>query len=182
MPAPQSWSLRGSSVPDSGLAYLLWCPAVPLRITWPLTLTSTMFFGISVYAMICAHRHADNSLRVPGDRDLTLFALSVVEGLLATVSVGHWIDAKTGWRCAADKLVAHASFAAFTLVGIARVRDVHLCVLGWPIWLLMVRCYRMGMHYWSVDGPMSCRWVAAHAGFHVCGAIGKIMVIYGARQ
>jgi hypothetical protein len=92
----------------------------------------------------------------------------------------HWLDARSGWRSAADKLMARTSGMMFTIVAIARIRDPlsHMC--GWPLWVLMLVCHQASHRLWDVDGHTRSRWVCAHACFHVCVGFGQCIILHGA--
>ena len=156
--------------PASWYSALLWSPVLPLSHVWPLVVTSLLWYCVTWFAISCM-------LQAPDDIVLTL--LASMQFLTATFSTLHWLDARSGWRCAIDKLVARTSFALFTVVAIMRIRDAQLCILGWPLWLVLVLCYRSSQQYWDMDGLSRARWVGAHVGFHCCVGIGQCLILYG---
>ena len=145
-------------------------PVLPLRLVWPLVVTSLSWYGVTWFAVRCASR-------APGDSALT--SLAAIQFLTATCSWLHWLDARSGWRCATDKLVARTSFGLFTVAALTRIRDAQLCLLGWPLWVVLVLCYRASLRYWESDGLSRSRWVGAHAGFHCCVGIGQCVILHG---
>lgn len=157
--------------PASWWEALFWSPTLSLSLTWPLVCTSLSWYAVSWYAVSCA-RQVNN--------DAVLWCLAAILLSTATASTLHWLRAHSGWRCAVDKLIARASFAVFTVVALTRIRDVRLCLFGWPLWAVMVTCYRASRRYWESDGPTRARWVVAHACFHCCVGVGQCMILHGA--
>lgn len=161
LPCPQKWS-----------AAVFWSPTLPLQLVWPLVFTSVSWYAVSMFALYCARR--------PGAEPLLFLLLAAIQAVQATFSWMHWMRARTGWLCALDKIFARLSFALYTLVALGLIRDVWLCALGWPLWAVMVTCYRASLRYWESDGLTRGRWVAAHAGFHTCVGVGQCMILHGA--
>ena len=159
--------------PSAWSGALFWSPVLPLRIVWPLVITSLSWYGVTWFAVWCVSQ---------AQGDLVLKSLAATQFLTATCSSLHWMSACSGWRCAADKLVARISFALFTVAAFVRIRDAKLCLLGWPLWLVLVLCYRASLRYWELDGLSRARWVGAHAGFHCCVGIGQCIILHGVTE
>ena len=150
---------------------LFWSPTLPLWLTWPLVLTSVSWYAVSWFALRCAARAAG---------DPVLKQLALMQVVQATCSVIHWLRARSGTVCALDKVLARASFAFYTLVAVARIRDARLCLVGWPLWVFMVACYRCSLKWYAIDGMTRARWVVAHASFHVSVGVGQCILLHGA--
>uniref|UniRef100_A0A6C0K9L0 Uncharacterized protein n=1 Tax=viral metagenome TaxID=1070528 RepID=A0A6C0K9L0_9ZZZZ len=70
--------------------------------------------------------------------------------------------------------MARISLATFTLVGVLRIREKWIVLLGWPIWPVMALCYRNSIAAYRRKDP---NWVLFHAAFHVCVGTGHAYVV-----
>ena len=169
---PKASVQADTECPSSYVAALFWSPTLQLKLVWPLVLTSISWYGVSSFALACGRRpHADREL---------FTVLAFTQAIQATCSWMHWLAARSGVRCALDKIFARGSFLLYTAVALVRIRDARLCLIGWPLWLTMVACYRASRVYWELDRHTRQRWVIAHAGFHVCVGVGQCIILHGA--
>ena len=97
--------------------------------------------------------------------------LLLLAGLTCVASVTAWLDFGSRRKRRLDKVVARASGAVFTAVGVWRIPPAELWALGLPTWAVMAAAYGLSR---ALPGDA---WVVAHAAFHVAVAWGMCQVV-----
>ena len=105
-----------------------------------------------------------------------VYSLGILSAATTAVSVNYWRHAVPGWRKEMDLFFAKFSFLIYFLVGVYNIRNRFILQIGWPNTVMIILCYAMSNHLWSVA---SYSWLYFHMAFHLFVALGQLIVIYG---
>ena len=104
----------------------------------------------------------------------TSAALAALSMLTAFISATHWLDPANGVKLKIDLVMARASGAVYTAVGVYVMPSRFSATYGAAVWICMVASY--GASQRLGERKDHC-WVAAHGLFHFFVAVGMCAVM-----
>lgn len=104
----------------------------------------------------------------------TSAALAALSMLTAFISAIHWLDPAHGGKYEIDRVMARASGAVYTAVGVYVMPPRFSATYGAAVWICMMISYGASRRLGERNDPC---WVAAHGLFHFFVAVGMCAVM-----
>lgn len=104
----------------------------------------------------------------------TSAALAALSMLTAFISAIHWLDPAHSGKYEIDRVMARASGAVYTAVGVYVMPPRFSATYGAAVWICMMISYGASRRLGERNDPC---WVAAHGLFHFFVAVGMCAVM-----
>ena len=108
------------------------------------------------------------------------YCFTIVASITVFCSINYWSKSQQiGFRKNMDLIVSKTATVIYFLTGFLYLDTNKLSILrvvGWVLFFMLITFYKLSCYYWDQNNT---NWVYFHAMFHISGAMGQSLVVYG---